>query len=126
MSEFVKIIVKCHEYEYGHLETIRNNLPNWQYLVGGYINIIPIRPGISMVVNKDGKAIPLPPNILWDGDVIVGTIAVVGDDGNGVFSDCPITMEEWADLLREHATAEGTGSWQYGDPSSVLTETRGK
>ena len=64
-------------------------LEELQGFVGGYIEIIPIGDGMSMVLNEDGKALGLPTNlaacartmgIIALEDEIVGNAIVVRDE----------------------------------------------
>ena len=50
---------------------------------------------------EEGKLARMPFNIYYQrgDDTIVGTIMVVGTDGDE-FADCPITLGEWKQILR--------------------------
>lgn len=62
-----------------------NDLGSLQELVGGYIEIVafPMK-GTVLVCNEDGKRLRLPPNFRAPSDVVVGTVAVLGQRGENL------------------------------------------
>lgn len=60
---------------------IEDTLESYQQIVGGYLYPVRMGAGILMVCNKEGKMMELEANMFWHGDVIVGSIIFVKDDG---------------------------------------------
>ena len=60
---------------------IEDTLESYQQIVGGYIETVRMGAGILMVCNEEGKMMGLEANMFWHGDIIVGTIIFVKDDG---------------------------------------------
>lgn len=102
MTGKIRAIVKRPDEKYGHVTFISPTLENLQKTVDGNIETILLRGGNVLLVNEDGKNQKLPVNFLmtrghW-GDIIVGTVAVVGTDGEE-FSDCTMQFDTWKKLL---------------------------
>ena len=95
----IKAIVKRPDERYGHVTNISDTLKNLQKTVGGWIETVTITQGVVMIVNEEGKLLDLPFNIFINQDPIVGTLIVVGADGDE-FCDCPISMKAWKECLR--------------------------
>lgn len=49
-----------------------------QSLVGGYIEAVPLGEDFVLIVRETGKLDGLPPNVLLDGDLLVGNVVVLG------------------------------------------------
>lgn len=60
---------------------IENKLSALQEAVGGYIEVLPIAEDICVLCNEEGKLLGLPHNIVLCGDILVGTILIVGVAG---------------------------------------------
>ena len=75
-----------------HFATVRNELPYLQAVVGGYIECFPIATGCVIICNEEGKLMHLPHNCNICGEDFVGTIMLVGVDGEE-FTDFPLTLE---------------------------------
>lgn len=66
------------------IREVENELEPFQKIVGGYIEVL--RMSLSggtllLVCNEEGKLKGLAPNVLFGGDIIAGTVAVVRRDG---------------------------------------------
>lgn len=83
---------------------IRNELEEFQRLVGGYIEPIFMITGgeknIVMICNEEGMLSGLERNFRYHGDVIVGTVVIVGTEGEDL-TDCPLDANELEALLPE-------------------------
>lgn len=97
MKEQIKVIVKRPGEKYGHIAYIDNKLKAFQHLVGGYIETISVD-DLVIVCNEEGKLRSLMPNLIVNGDMVVGTIVVCGVDA-GEFTDCPVEMNEWRKMI---------------------------
>lgn len=60
---------------------IENTLEAKQKLVGGLIEEVPFRRGISLICNEEGKILNLKPNLFFKDDFIAGDCFFIGDDG---------------------------------------------
>lgn len=63
---------------------ITNDLKSFQSAVDGYIEAVPFSPGISLIVNEEGRLRGLTPNVKL-GFPIVGNIIAAGFDRGGDF-----------------------------------------
>ena len=78
---------------------IENTLAELQKEVGGYIETLYMGEGVTAIVNEEGKLEQLRPNCLIRGDLIVGTILLVGVAGEE-FCSIPEGYEAlWLDAL---------------------------
>lgn len=96
----IKAIIKRPDEEFGHMTNISESLENLQNTVGGYIECVSPDPRIVIICNEEGKLIGLEPNMKIPGDILCGTIIVVGVSGED-FADVPINFEEWKQLVKE-------------------------
>ena len=97
----IRAIVKRPNELIGHELSINNALKTFQNIVGGYIEVGPIGgSGAVMICNEEGKLLGLPYNFRKPNDIIVGTVIVVGTSG-AEFTDCPLTLDDWAGVLNE-------------------------
>lgn len=100
----IKVIIKRPDEPIGHIEIIDNTLASLQEIVGGYIETVPILHNVTMIVNEEGKIRRMPRNIILGQDfvdMIVGTLILVGvDDEAEEFTDCPMELKTWEQLLR--------------------------
>ena len=70
-----------------------DTLQTYQKIVGGYIEgFYTNYQGIHFFCNEEGKLQGLAPNIMCGGDMIVGSIFAVRDDGEGEFAS--LTQED--------------------------------
>ena len=60
---------------------IENTLEAMQEIVGGYIELVPIRTGCVMICNEEGKLEGLPYNFTLGNDHIVGNVFFTKPDG---------------------------------------------
>ena len=96
----IKAIIKRPDEEFGHMTNISESLENLQNTVGGYIECVSPDPRIVIICNEEGKLIGLEPNMKIPGDILCGTIIVVGVSGED-FSDIQISFSEWKQLVKE-------------------------
>ena len=99
----IRAIIKRPDELYGHRTNISDRLENLQKIVGGYIEAIPLRDDVVILVNEFGKIHGLDFNIphpFTDQDFLVGTLIVLGVDGEE-FSALPIDfqMSTWKEIL---------------------------
>ena len=94
MKVIVKEPGKTSEYR-----EIDNTLEAMQEIVGGYIECVFLEGGAVMVCNEEGKLMGMQMNFPFRGDIIVGTVFVCGTDDEGDFTDVPITLEEWEEII---------------------------
>ena len=94
----MKVIVKepgmASEYR-----EVDNTLDSMQEIVGGYIECVFLGDGAVMVCNEEGKLMGMQMNFPFHNDIIVGTVFVCGTDEEGDFTDVPITLEEWEEIV---------------------------
>lgn len=100
MKSKIKCIVKRADEPEGHMTNISNTLENLQRTVDGYIEAVPIRPGLIVICNEDGFINQLPYNCRLAGHFLFGDIIVCGVDGVD-FGDIPITFQEWKEMLSD-------------------------
>ena len=96
----MKIIVKHVAEPVGHIMEIPNTLVALQDGVGGYIETVTLkeRPDVCILCDDEGRLKLKMYNCTAFGVNFVGTILVVGTDGDE-FTDCPMTLEEWEGML---------------------------
>lgn len=82
---------------------IENTLKGLQRAVGGYIEVVSISDGISLVCNEEGKLDNLPGNRRIGNDIIAGAFVIVG---NGEEDFRSLTDEETNRYLKEFARPE--------------------
>ena len=114
MGKKIRAIVKRPDELIGHVTAVSNSLENLQRIVGGYIQIVPIRmyPNIVVICNEDGRLQHLPFNCTVTGHGpagdfevgFVGDIIVVGVEGDEL-ADLPaeITRKMWASWIHPSA-----------------------
>lgn len=83
----IKVIVKHPECK-PMLCDIDNTLEEMQMIVGGYIEAAIAAPDVVAVCNEEGRLMGLPHNTKVGGIDFVGTIILVGSDGDE-FADVP-------------------------------------
>ena len=102
-----RCIIKRPDEEFGHVTNISTRLENLQKIVEGHIQYVPICEGTAILCNEEGKILGLEPNFtIGSGitrDVIVGTVIVIGIDGEE-FCDVPISFKTWKRKLTHWET----------------------
>ncbi len=93
----IKVIIKKPGEKYGKLSTIKNDLKALQEMVGGYIEAI-YGENYAIICDEEGKLKRYAPNMPYRGDLLVGTIIVVGVKGEE-FSDISITLDDWKKVV---------------------------
>lgn len=96
-KDIIRILVKLPGRPL-QLGAIPNELRAFQEAVSGYIEAVPLRPDLAMIVNEEGK-------LNGYEDMIFGPCLIVGVDGED-FTDCPLSQEDLQDyfdgLKEEH------------------------
>ena len=90
----IKVIVKRPDEPVGHFEEVENTLASFQKIVDGHIETVGLPEGAVLICNEEGKLNMLQPNINIPTDSVVGTVVVVGRDGED-FGDCPYLLATW-------------------------------
>ena len=84
------------------MTNLNNTLENFQKTVEGPIEVVPCGSTTAIICNEEGKLRGLEHNFRMGygmfADVICGTVAVVGVDGED-FCDLPISFDVWKWLL---------------------------
>lgn len=70
---------------------IPNDLHTLQELVGGCIETLTFAEDACIICNEDGRLLDLEPNCRFCGYDFVGTILLVGTEGDE-FVDCPLSV----------------------------------
>ncbi len=90
------------------VKEIENDLTTYQEILGGMMEMVPFEKGQVLLCNEEGKLKGLEPNlILPSGDIIVGTVIIIGTDGEDFRS---LTDEEakevilWLQIIGIHQT----------------------
>lgn len=94
----VKIIYKKPN-EFPAVMEIEDTIENYQDLVGGYIETVSFNDKTLIVCNEEGKLLGLEPNIIYNGDCIVGPVIFVDYNDDGDFVDCSITLDDFIRCL---------------------------
>lgn len=104
MNNKIKAIVKRPDELVGHMTEIPNTLESLQRTVNGYIETLSIGGSTVLIMNDEGKIRNLEPNFFIRehgySDIICGTVVVVGSDGTDEFTDLPISLEAWTQMLK--------------------------
>lgn len=98
MAHKIDCIIKRPDEPYGHKTAVSDSLENLQKIVGGYIECVYLSEDLVIICDEEGKLKGREPNVPLKGDVLVGTIIVVGNDGDS-FGDIPITFNEWKSMI---------------------------
>lgn len=72
----MRIVVK-NVGEIPKVVEVENTLETYQNIVGGYIETYPFVEGMLIIFNEEGKLMGLKPNMVINGETIVGNIAIV-------------------------------------------------
>lgn len=98
----LRAIIKRPDERFGHVTNISDTLENLQKTVEGPIETVKLIDGAVLICNEEGKLRGLEKNFFMGrppfGDVILGTVIVVGTQGDE-FADCPIEFKTWKWLL---------------------------
>ncbi len=81
--------------------TVENTLRSFQQMVDGFIEVIDVSDTVCIIVNEEGKLNGLAPNRRFGGDILVGTILVVGRDGENLASFKADDMATYEALFHE-------------------------
>ena len=79
MSKDLKILVK-RVGEKASIETIKDTLEAKQNIVNGLIEAVSFNDDVLLICNEEGKIYNMPPNLIFDNDIIAGDCFFVGDD----------------------------------------------
>lgn len=90
----MKAIIKRAFEPVGRIIEIDNTLKALQDNVGGYIETVTLASDLVIICNEEGLLKRLPYNCNVCGHDLVGTILVLGVDGDE-FCDVPLTLAEW-------------------------------
>ena len=93
----IKVIIKRPDEQYGHVCSISTSLENLQRTVGGYVEEIKVG-NFIILCNEEGKLLNLEPNMKLGDTFLVGTIIVIGGDGDD-YSAVPITFSKWKEFV---------------------------
>lgn len=77
---------------------VSNNLEALQRNVGGYIETVTVATDFCIICNEEGRLLGLPHNCSICGVDFVGTILMVGVDGEE-FADLPLTWQQMKQLF---------------------------
>ena len=94
--EKIKVFVKRPDSGW-YSTNISNTLENFQRTVGGFIEVVRLSADSAIICNEEGRLMQLPYNTTICGVDFVGTIFLVGVDGEE-FCDVPITFRQWREL----------------------------
>jgi len=92
----MRAIIK-EPYSIGHVVEVKNEIEELQRIVGGYIETVPLFPNLSVICDEDGQLKRREYNCNLCGYRFVGTILIVGVDGDE-FTDVP---EAFLEILEE-------------------------
>ena len=92
----IKVFVKRPDSGW-YSTNISNTLENFQRTVGGFIEVVRLSADAAIICNEEGRLMELPYNMTICGVDFVGTIFLVGVDGEE-FCDVPITFRQWREL----------------------------
>lgn len=91
------LIIKKEPNREPDVMDVSEDIEELQAHVGGYLEPIPVQINnkwVLILCNEDGKRLKKPANIKINGTTILGTILVVGMDGDH-FGDCPVSADEF-------------------------------
>lgn len=78
-----------------HLLETGNELEPFQTIVGGYIQDLKLRSGITLICNEDGLLKQLPFNRVVEGHKIVGTFCLIRTKGTQFASVTKDDIKDW-------------------------------
>lgn len=99
----MRIVLKNPQQLPNEIE-IDNTLHTLQQMLGGYIEIVrlPTNSDIAIIVNDSGKLIGLPPNLEYEGDILVGPVIFTGVDGEDLVSVTDVQVRQIYDYLKHN------------------------
>lgn len=100
MSEIKVLVKKPHEAPFKVVIREATALEDLQKLVGGYIEFVPVAESAAIICDEEGRLKGKKYNCDVCGISFVGTIVVVGMNGEG-FGDAP-DLEEFLDMLEDY------------------------
>ncbi len=102
-GEYMRIVLKNPQQLPNEIE-IDNTLHTLQQMLGGYIEIVrlPTNSDIAIIVNDSGKLIGLPPNLEYEGDILVGPVIFTGVDGEDLVSVTDVQVRQIYDYLKHN------------------------
>lgn len=115
MSKLTCVVVPVGEKPFVH--EIENEFRNFQDLVGGYIEILPLSPTLLLLCDEDAKCKGREGNRHVGSQIIAGTFAIVGDAGENFRS---LSESEQRNLLSFFADPEQISPEEVED-SMVIT-----
>lgn len=87
-----------------------NDLKSFQEAVGGYIEVVPLGDGETLLVcNEEGKLQGLEPNRVVGNDIIMGNFVVCGQGCEDFAGLTNRQVSEWGDRFWEYGMEEPTG-----------------
>ena len=92
MGRMIRALIKQPGKTPRHVN-VSNSLEALQKNVGGYIEAVTVATDLCIICNEEGKILGLPYNCRLLGEDFVGTILMVGVDGEE-FTDLPATWKE--------------------------------
>jgi len=98
----IRVII-ARPNELAEITEIENDLETYQAIVGGYIECLTLDEKAILICNEEGKLKGLPDNFAYKGDVIVGTVVIVGIKNNdfaGLSQEEAIKIRNRLDLTR--------------------------
>lgn len=87
----MRILIKNPSDEGFHQIVVPNDLHILQQLVDGYIETVTLATDACVICNEEGRLKDLEHNCKYCGVDFVGTIPIVGIDGDE-FTDCPMSV----------------------------------
>lgn len=97
----ITVLIKEPYESVGHLNIIDTDYKTIQEIVGGYFEMLYVRPDVVMLVNEEGKVFDLDDNFIYEGaDYIKGTAIICGISGEEI-TDLPISKEAWMEILKK-------------------------
>ena len=96
-------IIKFEPHKEPEVIDIEDSTETYRSLVGGYLEGLALSPTAHIIINEDGKLMGLEPNRRYRGDVLVGTILIVGTCGPDIVS---LTQEQINQYTEQFKTPE--------------------
>lgn len=90
MIENIRILMKRPGEKVSVVE-LANELKALQHFVDGYIEVVRLATDLAVICNEEGRLMGLPYNVSICGHDFVGTILIVGVDGEE-FADLPVDV----------------------------------
>ena len=97
MKKQISVLIKEPGKD-AYRKEIDNTLESLQSEVGGHIEAVTIADGLALICDEEGKLKSKPANFAFGRDVFVGTVILVGVDGED-FATLPECTEELIELI---------------------------